>query len=597
MISLVPEAAPGVKTPTLRGYQTEQLCDVEDAYEVSDRLRVMMQAETGSGKTMTASGAARRLISDKHIVIGWLTDRDELREQSASDLRKFRIPVVLARSIPAARREWRPGRVTVFSPTMRMPDPPCRERDEYGDPVDPDEPIRSFLIVDEAHHSLAASWRDQIEAGWDAVLGLTATPWHLRVSADYRDVWDELVTGPTYNELVDINALCDYEIVYPSHGAVVKRSTLLRDTSGEFTNESVTSEIMRLLATDAVFEEWYEAVELLEDQRTLLFAPTVPAAEQAAHMFNDEGVAAAVLHAKTPKAERKRIVQKFRRGQITVLSNVAVATEGFDCPAAAVVLMLRPTSSLGLHRQMIGRALRPSKGKDRAVIIDLAGNTVQHGGPDREIEWSLAPRGRLRSRRSAATPCPYLGCRSVNHVSSNQCRSCDGQLLFRCGRCFRQLLYTQYTHEIVESDPPQIKDDCVETEDIHDGLPCRECSQVYADDAARLRRLLNGSVSSDKWRQRRRDTLSGRSNHAKHLLKTSRKMPGWEGQTSVGTLFEWDANTLMVSACPVFTVSFRVHNGFKNRKVRGDKIELGHALGPHDASEMAAKSLLGMAVQ
>ena len=581
--------------PTLRDYQFDLLFDAENAYDTAERWRVMMQAETGSGKTITASGAVHTLLSDPDLVVGWLTDRDELRDQSSEDLAKFDVPVVLARTMPPRRRVWQPGAVTAFSPTMRMPPPPSRARDEDGELVDPDEPLRSFLIVDEAHHSLAPSWRNQIEAGWDAVLGLTATPWHLRISADFRDVWDALVTGPVYDDLVGQGALCDYRIVYPSHGAVVQRRILRRDSSGEFTNESVTSEITRLLATDAVFDEWERAVEELADRRTLLFAPTVESAQQAAYLFADEGIKSAVLHAKTSKPERREIVRKFRSGGITVLSNVAVATEGFDCPAAAVVLMLRPTASLGLHRQMLGRTLRPSEGKDHAVIVDLVGNTIEHGGPDRLIDWSLSPRGSSRTGGNAAMACPYTECFGVNHVSSNICRACDGQLQFLCGRCYRRLLYSQFTHEVISSEPPQIVDDFLPVTEIEDGWSCRECSQVYVDDSVRVSRLTNGVLSPQKWKQLRKDVLSwnGRK-HAHFRIRTGRKLPGWQGESSDGTLFEWDPQSFLVTAYPVFVEAPSIANGYRKHAVRCDPHTLGYASGMDDASMLSARALLGL---
>ena len=532
----------GVDARALRDYQVQLLVDIDACLEEgTERNRVLMQSETGSGKSLVASvWISGRLTVGPTRVVGWMTHTNELKEQAVEALENCDVSVAyFTEAIP--NREWNVGGVTVFSPTTKIPPPPPG----------------SILLVDEAHHSLAPSWRQAIEAGWDIVLGLTATPCHLKKSADYREVWDALIVGPAYKALRADGFLANYKVCYPSHGAVVKREVLQRDASGEFTNKTVVSEITRLLATRKIFTEWEAATANLKDKRTILFAPSVEAAIEGAAEFNEQGVSAAVLHAKTPKAERKAIVEGFHSGRYTLLANVAVVTEGFDCPAAAVVILLRPTSSLGLHRQMMGRALRILQGKWFAVILDLSGNTLQHGGPDRMIKWSLSPRSADNHHGSLPyAVCPYV-CGAVNSLLRERCVRCDGRLRFMCGSCYRDLAFREFSYRSPEVEDPEEGSEAEEAEAVTSeddtstlGITdretfCLECVAVQKQERAKrakaIEKKVMTSVSPDRWKwvsPRRTDKPWG------WQIKVSASLP--ECPDSNGTLFVFRDDQLSV---------------------------------------------------
>ena len=605
-----PTARTGSDAPSLRCYQSKLQSDAAALLSEAKRGRVLMQAETGAGKTITAVAAARFMLDERasaeylspELVIGWLTDRDELRRQSADAMDLFDVKCVHAKFAPARARTWQPGAVTVFSPAMRMPSPPSRSRDEDGEPVEPDleAPVKSVLFVDEAHHSLAPTWRRVIEAGWDVVIGLTATPWLLKPSADLRTVWDKLAAGPVYAALVKLGALADFVIDYPEHGAVIRRKVLKRDSSGEYTNESVTGEVTRLMSTESVHDEWVRATknEGVTDKRTILFAPTVDSAKQAAEQFAAEGVPSAVLHAATPQTERREIVEAFKRGEITVLSNVAIATEGFDCPAAAVVVLLRPTASLGLHRQMIGRALRPSEGKRRALVLDLVGNCLEHGGPDRAIPWSLEPRGTKKGRGGfVALPCPYDDCNSVNAASAGHCKACAQPLRFSCGQCFRKLLWKRFVHSIRYDDLPQpngkirlapiITEADRSVHAVSDRDPCWECTKALESVAVAIERCVNGGLSPHLWKATRK-TYGVR-------IRTSRKLP--DHPDSDGTRFAFGGSLTYrdeLVMCPIYKSEEqnRYHRPRWERPPNRTT-HIGYCGSRLDASIRAAEELVG----
>jgi superfamily II DNA or RNA helicase len=124
-------------------------------------------------------------------------------------------------------------------------------------------------------------------------------------------------------------------------------------------------------------------------ERTICVAVSVPHAHQVAEQYRGLGIAAEAVDGDTPKPERRGIFERFRRGQITVLCACAVIDEGLDVPEATCLQILRPTASLRLWRQLIGRVLRPAPGKDAALLIDHTDNWRRLPPPDAEMDWKL----------------------------------------------------------------------------------------------------------------------------------------------------------------------------------------------------------------
>jgi superfamily II DNA or RNA helicase len=141
--------------------------------------------------------------------------------------------------------------------------------------------------------------------------------------------------------------------------------------------------------------------KLAKGKRTLIFCVSIEHSKNVVRQFQIAGMLAAHVDGDTPYDERDRIMKKFERGEIRVLSNVDLFGEGLDISGIEALLVLRPTQSRSLHRQMIGRCLRTHPGKDYAIIMDAAGNMQRHGLPDEEIIWSLE--GRTKQECKAAT--------------------------------------------------------------------------------------------------------------------------------------------------------------------------------------------------
>ncbi|MCY3690814.1 MAG: helicase-related protein [Chloroflexi bacterium] len=173
-----------------------------------------------------------------------------------------------------------------------------------------------------------------------------------------------------------------------------------------------------------------------ENRPTIAYAVSVDHAHNLAAVFNDAGIQAAVILGDTNREERDKAIAGFRDGSIRVLVNVIVATEGFDLPDASCVIIARPTMSLALYLQMVGRGLRPKPDGGDCILLDLAANAVTHGLPEDYREWSLEPRGAQKSGAEApVVVCPECGVASP--AASHNCRGCGyafGKVCNRCGR-------------------------------------------------------------------------------------------------------------------------------------------------------------------
>lgn len=264
-------------------------------------------------------------------------------------------------------------------------------------------------VCDEAHHLLAGNKWGKATAMFPNArgLGVTATP----IRADgcglgrHADgVFDELVEGPPMRWLIDNGYLTDYRIFCPPSDIDLTDVTL--SASGDYSPKKLKKAVQRSHITGDIVSHY---LKLTSGKRGITFVPDVETAIEQAKRFNDAGVPAAAVSAKTPEAERIRVLQQFRDGKILQLVNCDLFGEGFDVPAVEVVSMGRPTASYGLYAQQFGRALRLMEGKDRAIIIDHVGNVLRHGLPDAAHVWSLDSRERRGPREAPEIPmrfCP-----------------------------------------------------------------------------------------------------------------------------------------------------------------------------------------------
>ena len=448
----------------LRAEDQQPLVDrAIDAIKFAPRGRLLIQAETGAGKTVMASVIAADAARAGRTV-AWMAHRRELLDQAADALTREGISTD---RWPHAQPQ--PGRVLLVM------------AQGTGTPTGVDD-----LIVDEAHHSLAPSWHAKIDDIAAArTWGWTATPMRTAPHEGLDAVWDHMICGPTYRELVDIEALAPYQVVTPDDGARIVRSRLAVDEFGEFTARSVSVEVTRLLATGAATRQWTRAAREAQqhsngDLRTIWFVPGVAAAHETADELRDAGMTAEVLTGTARRAERRDVIARFRSGDLLHLVTVDIATEGLDVPECGIVVHLRSTSSFTLHRQMNGRGLRWAPHKT-TIIVDMAGNIETHGVPDMPIRWRLEPRGDRTWGPPITSECPVCAHTDPtadpphrNHTSRATCSRCGHRLQFTCGTCHRRQHWTRYAASADHHGWTQ----------AHDGAECGECTEAARPDHA-----------------------------------------------------------------------------------------------------------------
>lgn len=243
--------------------------------------------------------------------------------------------------------------------------------------------------IDEAHHVLKSNkWGKGLTALPHArVLGVTATPIRADRKSLHRDqggMFDRMVIGPTMRDLIDEGYLCDYKIYGPP--ASIDVAEVRTSAGGDFNPEDLREASHKSTITGDIVDTY---MKLTPGKQAIAFLVDVEDANKAALAFQERGISAEAVSAKTPDAVRTELVRRFAAGDIQVLCNVDLFGEGFDVPAVEVVIMGRPTQSYGLFVQQFGRALRTSAGKAFGIIIDHVGNVIRHGLPDAPRKWEL----------------------------------------------------------------------------------------------------------------------------------------------------------------------------------------------------------------
>lgn len=280
-------------------------------------------------------------------------------------------------------------------------------------------PDPSFIIWDECHHVPAPSWARLKEQYPNARhLGLTATPLRLD-GLGLGEFFDDLIVGPDTRQLIEWGFLSGYRLFAPSIPDLRGIETRMGDYSKPQLNERMTDEV---LVGDVIDHYKRKA----NGKKALVFAVSISASKDVVERFNAAGIPARHVDGNTPTDERDETIAALASGKVKVVSNVEVFTEGFDLPSVGAIILLRPTRSVALYRQMVGRGLRADGGK-RTVILDHAGLFYEHGMPDDFIQWSLEGKARTPSDKLRSKPlrrCPEcdavhewaLSCEACGHV-------------------------------------------------------------------------------------------------------------------------------------------------------------------------------------
>lgn len=411
----------------LRGYQTDLIADVRDAWG-QGALNVMAVLPTGGGKTVCFG----TILREHNGASCAIAHRSELVGQMSTTLAKLQVrhriiaPVgtirdIVTRHMHETGRSWHdpmaPAAVAGVDTLIK------RDLGSWAEQV-------TLWVTDECQHLLASNkWGKGVSLFPNARgLGVTATP----VRADGRGLGrgsdgliDRMVLGPTKRELIDAGYLTDYRIFAPASD-INLANVPVSDTTGDFSAPALRDAAKRSHVTGDIVENY---MKIAPGKLGVTFCVSVELAGETAARYRAAGVPAEMVSANTPELERAAILRKFARRELLQLVNVDLFGEGFDLPAIEVVSMGRPTASYGLYVQQFGRACRPMENKDRAIIIDHVGNVLRHGLPDAPRVWTLDRRERrARNKEELLQPvrvCPectivyekfHLACPHCGHV-------------------------------------------------------------------------------------------------------------------------------------------------------------------------------------
>ncbi|MDR1459852.1 MAG: DEAD/DEAH box helicase, partial [Bacteroidales bacterium] len=339
----------------LRPYQRDGIKKIFEAWspEKSNLKNVLFQMPTGTGKTTVFSEIVRKAtLKSKKVLI--VVHRIELVEQIVDRLAQFNVDagIISGKLIPNPECDVQVATIQTLS---RRTYPPA-----------------DIVIIDECHHSKASTYKTL----WDVYpqarfLGVTATP--ARINGDgFEDLFEVLIPLGKLSFFFENGYLVRIKHLVGSIPDLSKVKQRMKDYDIEMLrNVMLDNSIMANL-----IESYHK---FANGKKTIVFAVDVKHSKEIVHRYQDAGIPAAHVDANTPKKERVDILNKFKAGEILVLSNVDIVSEGFDVPDCEAVQLARPTKSLVLYLQQVGRCMRPAQGKEYGLVLDNAGLWLEHG--------------------------------------------------------------------------------------------------------------------------------------------------------------------------------------------------------------------------
>lgn len=394
----------------LRQYQDDVIAEFEREI-AAGRKRVILVAPTGSGKTVIGSEIIRRAcVQGQHVLV--LAHRREIITQTHEKLAANGVHA----GIIQAGCDPRPlERVQVASINTLHHRAIRRDVMEL--------PQADLLVIDEAHHAPARTYRKIIEAYPDAILlGLTATP----CRGDDRglgNIFETMIECPQIAELIEQGYLVKSDVYAP----VDPNLTGVGTRNGDFIEGQLADRIDRPKLVGDIVTHWHR---FGERRKTVAFAVNVAHSIHLRDEFRRGGVRAEHIDGTTAMVERDATLTRLASGQIDLVTNCIVLTEGWDMPEVACCILARPTKKMGLFRQMVGRVLRPAPGKSNAIVLDHSGAVFRHGLPEDRIVWTLDPdhyavspdhaarSGKFSSRLIECTQCSAL------RIGNQPCMHC-----------------------------------------------------------------------------------------------------------------------------------------------------------------------------
>jgi DNA repair protein RadD len=397
----------------LRDYQEHFIQGLRGAF--ASHRRALGVMPTGSGKTACFSYIAKGVQAKGNRVL-IVAHRRELLRQISRACDDWRVPHAVLTSDSRGTPSADVVIASIFTFVNRMA--------HFKPP--------RLIIVDEAHHAaIGTTWGRLLTAFPESkVLGVTATPLRLD-GKGLGDNFDTMVMGPSVAELTAMGWLTPAEVYAPRNTIDLRG---IRISGGDYSKDQLAAAMDKPSITGDAVDHY---MRLAPGRQAVAFCCSIQHAEDVAAAFRGAGMTSEHVDGKMEDWERDGVLMRFARGTTKILTSCDLISEGFDCPAIEVAILLRPTKSLGLYMQQVGRAIRPSPGKTKTIVLDHAGNTAQHGFVDDVRKWQLnTTEKKQRQKAPAITVCP--DCYAIHS---------PGPVCPRCGH-----IYTTTPREVAQVD-------------------------------------------------------------------------------------------------------------------------------------------------
>ena len=361
-----------MKKIKLFDYQEDMKSQIEKALGL--HRSVMVQMPTGTGKTILLASVVESFLREHSNCNVWIVaHRRELVSQIKDTLNKFLLNFIFSNHpVPPSKEASKPSPDCLSAGASNVP-VKAMSIQWLAKHYDEIKEGPGMIVIDEAHHALAKTYKEMWERFPNAkFLGLTATPCRLN-GKGFTDLFDVLVQAWGIPEFICKGRLATYDFVSIKSDGVTQwliDSLQKRGADGDYQNK----EMDMLLNKKPSIERLYQSFEEYgKNRKGIVYAINISHAKRIMELYQEHGIKVVAIDSKTPALERQADIEAFRKGDIQVLVNVDIFSEGFDCPDVEFVQLARPTLSLAKYLQMVGRGLRVAKGKKNCVIIDNVG--------------------------------------------------------------------------------------------------------------------------------------------------------------------------------------------------------------------------------
>lgn len=362
---------------TLRPYQRKAKKEIFEAWDEVNS--VMFQMPTGTGKTRLFTSIIRD-INDysirrrEAVKILIIAHRTELIDQIDASLKKYGVPHNLISGRHKREIKYPVHVASIQTITNKSNLEKAKKLNVQ------------FVIIDEAHHALAKTYKKLWKMYPDArFLGVTATPWRMNHES-FTDLFDRLILSMPVKDFINQGYLAPYKYFSLKGDSDIQKTIddIELDRFGEY-KESSMEEKMDIGRIRAQLLDSY--LSLAEGKKGIIYAINIKHAKHICKEYEEAGYKTVSIDSKTPAAERKYLVEKFKKGDIDIIVNVDIFSEGFDCPDIEFIQLARPTRSLVKYLQQVGRGLRITENKQDCVILDNVGMYSRFGLPNARRHW------------------------------------------------------------------------------------------------------------------------------------------------------------------------------------------------------------------